>query len=418
MLVSGTPGSANRSLKDGLLLLARVLWVALAAMQLLSFASTVPGYFALANHPCAFNCALTARESTVLSDIGVAPQTYVLILLALKTLGGGVAAIMAALLFVRRSNDWMALLAAYVILIIPTSALLDLGPSVTTSVQATAFELPFAADIALGTTQSAAIIGLFLLFPGGRFAPRWMWLLLAGFLIYSTIYSVWPAAQGALAFGWLVFFACLIANIVYRYWHVSSPRERQQTKWVISGFVVFMFMSMMFWLPPFTPLGGTIYAPLSHIAYTLCLIVMPFTFFIAIQRYRLYDIDTIIRRTLIYGAVSVILAATYTVVVSGMQFLLQRVGGQWVSASQPTIVVTTLVIAVLFLPLRRHMQQLVDQRFYRRRYDAERTVARFGAALRNHVELDQLTAELTGVVDDTMRPAHVSLWLRRSEASG
>jgi hypothetical protein len=418
MVVPVTPTSANRSLKGGLLLLARVVWVALAAVQLLSFASGVPGYFTLADHPCASNCALTARESNVLSDIGVAPHSYVLLLLALKTLGVAVSTIMAALLFTRRSNDWMALVAAYVILIIPTSAGLDFGPTITASTQATAFKLPIAADIALGSVQTAAIVGLFLLFPSGRFAPRWTWLLLAGFLIYSTIYAAWPTAQGALALGWIVFFACLIANIVYRYWHVSSPLERQQTKWVISGFVVFMFMSIMFWLPPFTPLRGTIYAPLSHIAYTLGLIVMPFTFFVAIQRHRLYDIDTIIRRTLIYGAVSVILAATYTIIVSGALFLLQRIGGQWVSASQPTIVVTTLVIAVLFLPLRRHVQRLIDRRFYRRRYDAEQTLARFGAALRSHIELDQLTAELTAVVDDTMRPAHVSLWLRRSEASG
>lgn len=418
MVVPGTPTSADRSLKGGLLVLARVLWVALVAMQLLSFASAVPGYFTLADHPCASDCALTIRESNVLGGIGVAPQSYVLLLLTLKALSVAVSTFMAALLFVRRSNDWMALIAAYAILIIPTSALLNLGPTVATSTQTTAFNLPVAADIALGSVQSAAIIGLFLLFPSGRFTPHWMWLLLASFLIYTTIYAVWPVAQGPLALGWIVFFACLIANIVYRYRHVSSPLERQQTKWVISGFVVFMFISLMFWLPSFTPLGGTIYAPLSQIAYTLCLIVMPFTFFIAIQRYRLYDIDTIIRRTLIYGAVSVILAAIYAIVVSGAQFLLQRVGGQWVSASQPTIVVTTLVIAALFLPLRRYLQQFVDQRFYRRRYDAERTVERFGVALRSHVELDQLTAELTGVIDDTMRPAHVSLWLRQSEAPG
>ena len=179
-----------------------------------------------------------------------------------------------------------------------------------------------------------------------------------------------------------------------------------------------MFASMAFWLPPFTPLGATIYTPFSHIVYTLCLIVMPLTFFIAIQRYRLYDIDTIIRRTLTYGVVSVILAALYAIVVSGAQFLLQRVGGGWVSASQPTIVVTTLLIAALFLPLRRRIQRLIDQRFYRRHYDAQRTLAGFGAALRSHVDLDQLVSALTGVVDDTMRPEHVSLWLRQREAAG
>ncbi|MDE3229130.1 MAG: hypothetical protein KGO05_04555 [Chloroflexota bacterium] len=412
MAVPAMPTSADRSLNGGLLLLARTLWIALAAIQLLSFASTVPGYFSLADHPCASNCALTLQERHILSGAGIAPQSYVLTLLALKALSVLVAAIMATLLFVRRSRAWLALVAAYVILIIPPSTALDLGPAVTTSAQMTAFRLPLVADIALGSIQSAAILGLFLLFPSGRFIPRWTWLLLVGFLIYQETYAVWAATQNALALGWIVFFVAVTVNIAYRYRRVSSPLERQQTKWVIAGFVVFMSVSLAFWLPPFTPLGATIYTPMSHIVYTLCLMIMPLTFFIAIQRYRLYDIDVLIRRTLIYGAVSVILAATYAIVVSGAQFLLLRVGGQRGSASQLTIVVTTLLIAALFLPLRQRIQRLVDRRFYRRHYDAERTLARFGASLRNYVDLDQITAELAEVVDDTMQPAHVSLWLR------
>jgi hypothetical protein len=412
------PTSADRLLNGRFLLLARALWIALAAIQLLSFAATIPGYFRLADHPCAANCALTLQERHILSGAGIAPHSYVLTLLALKALSVLVAAIMATLLFVRRSHAWLALVAAYVILLIPTATTLDLGPVVTTSTQTTAFRLPLLADIVFGSLQNAAILGLFLLFPRGRFIPRWTWLLLVGFLFFIATYTVWPAAQNVLSLGWIVFFVGVTVNIAYRYRRVSSPLEQQQTKWVIAGFVVFMFISLAFWLPPFTPLGATIYTPISHITYTLCLIIMPLTFFIAIQRYRLYDIDVLIRRTLIYGAVSVILAATYAISVSGAQFLLLRIGGQRGSASQLTIVVTTLLTAALFLPLRQRIQRLVDRRFYRRHYDAERTLARFGASLRNYMDLDQITSELTDVVDDTMQPAHVSLWLRGSAPTG
>ena len=126
-------------------------------------------------------------------------------------------------------------------------------------------------------------------------------------------------------------------------------------------------------------------------------------------KYRLYDVDVVIRKTLVYGSLSVLLAAAYVGLVLAGQALFASVAG----GSNLAIAASTLVVAALFLPLRSRVQRVVDRRFYRRRYDAQRTLDAFGARLREDVDLATLTGELRSVVDATIQPAHVSLWLRR-----
>ena len=136
---------------------------------------------------------------------------------------------------------------------------------------------------------------------------------------------------------------------------------------------------------------------------------IPIAIGIAILRYRLYDIDLIINRTLVYGTLTVVLAVTYFGGVIGLQYVFRTFTGQ---GSQLAIVASTLAIAALFNPLRRWVQAFVDRRFYRRKYNAAKTLAAFNARLRDETELDTLSGEVVGVVRDTMQPAHVSLWLR------
>jgi hypothetical protein len=136
---------------------------------------------------------------------------------------------------------------------------------------------------------------------------------------------------------------------------------------------------------------------------------LPVAVGIAILRYRLYNIDLLINRTLVYGSLTVVLALVYSGSVVLFQEFFRILTG---SDSQLAVVVSTLAIAALFQPLRRRIQASIDRRFYRRKYDARKTLEAFSAKLREETDLDSLSGDLTGVVKETMQPAHVSLWLR------
>jgi hypothetical protein len=131
----------------------------------------------------------------------------------------------------------------------------------------------------------------------------------------------------------------------------------------------------------------------------------------AVLKYRLYDIDVIINRTLVYGSLTTLLAAVYFGGVTATQAIYRTLTGQE-QQPQLAIVISTLVIAALFMPLRRRIQSFIDRRFYRSKYDAAKTLEAFSAKLRDETDLDALSEDLVGVVRETMQPAHVSLWLR------
>ena len=138
---------------------------------------------------------------------------------------------------------------------------------------------------------------------------------------------------------------------------------------------------------------------------------MPVAVGIAVLRYHLYNIDLLINRTLVYGTLTVTLALVYFGGVATTEAILRALTGQE-QQPQLAVVVSTLVIAALFNPLRRRIQSFIDRRFYRRKYDARKTLEAFSAKLRDETDLDALNAALVGVIRDTMQPAHVSLWLR------
>jgi hypothetical protein len=133
-------------------------------------------------------------------------------------------------------------------------------------------------------------------------------------------------------------------------------------------------------------------------------------------RHRLYDIDLVINRTLVYGSLTVLLALVYFGIVTATQTTFQALTGQD-QQPQLAIVASTLVIAALFNPLRRHIQAYIDRRFYRRTYDARKTLEAFSSTLRNETDLEALSDDLVGVVRETIQPAHASLWLRPDTTS-
>jgi hypothetical protein len=158
---------------------------------------------------------------------------------------------------------------------------------------------------------------------------------------------------------------------------------------------------------PGRPLWGKLFEDAVTLSYAGVPIAMGF----AVLRYRLYDIDVVINRALVYGSLSATLAALYLGGVATTQVIFRTLTGQE-QQPQLAIVASTLVIAALFNPLRHRIQSFIDRRFYRRKYDARKTLETFSARLRDETDLQTLNGELTRVVQETMQPAHVSLWLR------
>jgi hypothetical protein len=200
--------------------------------------------------------------------------------------------------------------------------------------------------------------------------------------------------------------ACAVALFV-RYRRVNDI-EREQIKWLLYASAVFLVVYVSGFvggLGGTASLGGYIWS----VFFGLSVITLPAAIGIAILRYRLYEIDLIINRTLVYGALTALLVAVYVGSVVLLQGALRSLTGQ---ESQLAVVASTLAIAALFNPLRRRVQGFVDRRFYRRKYDARKTLEAFSARLRDETDLEALRDDLVGVVRDTMQPAHVSLWLR------
>jgi hypothetical protein len=212
----------------------------------------------------------------------------------------------------------------------------------------------------------------------------------------------------------------IIGGQIYRYRRVSSPTERQQTKWVVLGIIAGPVLGVMYYLPPLLipPLRApdSLYFLLFKPVFTMVFLFAPLCFGIAILRYRLWDIDVLINRTLVYGTLTVSLALVYFSLVVGLQSVVGLFTGQ-VSQSPFVIVVSTLAIAALFQPLRHRLQRFIDRRFYRSKYDSAKTLEAFSATLRNEVDLSQLREHLLTVVQETMQPSFVSLWLRPPEPS-
>jgi hypothetical protein len=295
----------------------------------------------------------------------------------------------------------------------------------------------FLSDLAWAWSLIQMFTFLPLLFPTGKPpSPRWRWvgwLTFAGFLVLSVSFALTPvfslgrqewryivenpigitgaeqvlANIGNSAFVLILVSAFMSAvSLLFRY-RRAAVQERAQIRWF--AYAVVLTVGYLF-LSEIDALSEAIDLAVQDILFVLIVITLPASAAIAIFKYRLYDIDIIIRRTLVYGVLTLTLALVYFGSVIFMQSLFEAVTGQ---RSAAAVVISTLVIAALFSPLRRRIQNDIDRRFFRKKYDAEKIVAAFGASLRQELDLEELSERVLGVVDETLQPDSVSLWVRQ-----
>jgi hypothetical protein len=315
----------------------------------------------------------------------------------------------------RKSDDWMALFTSGVLVLagVGLTAFLD-----TLVRQMPIFAIPFNLVEHLGYPLT---ILLFYLFPDGHFSPGWArW----PAFISTGITAFIDLKYGSISPLGLPFLALALAggvlNQAYRYRRVSSPAERQQTKWVILGFTGMLlgiaittvaFLLWPFKIEPSRYYIGTVpdflfAGPFTFVFFFIPQSLVPITFAISTLRFRLWSVDPILNRTMVYGTLTGAMALIYLISVVLLQSIFS-------SQSQVAIVISTLAAAALSSPLRRRIQNAIDKRFYRRKYDPEKVIAAFSTRMRDEVDLEKMTVDLLGLFEETYQPECVSLWLKR-----
>ena len=417
-------GTVDTRLRGGVLAFVWGIWIAGVVLALGLFAASIPGYFASLHVVCVpgqcnLGVQLTAQDVGELRSLGISLDAYATLQVVFSLLFLSICVGIGLVIFWRKFDDPMGLLASFVLIVTGTTlkgnVLSALPPAWNVLVEL----VPFLGNI------SGVLLGY--VFPNGRFAPRWMrWIFLAS-LPYWIADAFFPAFSHAF-FAFVVFLGLLVSMIlvqIYRYRRVSTAVERQQTKWVVFGAVVTLggyvigLIVLFLLLPLFFHVSTLVYA-IGEAIISCFLLAFPLSVAIAILRYRFYDIDILINRTVVYGLLTGSLVLVYFGLIILAQFLLDELASRvaqlpLINQSPLVIVGSTLVVAALFQPLRRGIQRSIDQRFYRRKYDAARTLAAFTTTLRQEVDLEQLNEQLLQVVQETMQPTHVWLWLRPRE---
>jgi hypothetical protein len=415
----------TRPLSGKALLAAKVIAATIVGACLVMFAISLPARYAwleqLATqaHPILrLNTQLNPRLSNLVvqyfPQIALGIEVGVMLLYCMN----------AALLFWKRSHDWLALLTAGAL---PAFAL-HIIPTLYTWMELNPFNT-LVGSIFKCVGLGLAFLFLFL-FPNGFYAPAWIRLFFWGWIVWAAAWLLFPTS--AIAFrdpytisipGFILLMAWWTIGIysqIYRYYRVSGPLQRQQTKTITFGATV-VFMGYIFYVPlreamllTSKPLAASIlFQMVAPYIYLFMVASIPVLIARSILRFRLWDIDLVIRRTLVYSLLTLLLGLVYFTAVTLLQSLVSSVSHQ---ESAISIVLSTLAIAALFTPLRRRLQHAVDRRFFRQRYDAEKALEEFATAARSESDLEQLTAHLMATVQETLQPKAVTLWFKKDSA--
>jgi hypothetical protein len=408
---------------------AHIGWIFVAVVDALILLIGIPLYFQELRQTCdpltnSQRCGagqLTAHAFHALGQYGVTPDVYAAVTVLLVGVAAALICLIGALIARRKWNQGMGLLLAIVLITVgatgSTAEFLGALSLARSSLPASAAWLVGALVYTVVFLQWPAFGAVVLAFPTGRFVPRNSWLIV--FLWTTPVAAfLFPAPSWVSVVAAAVTFGSTIAVALWRYQHILSPVQRQQVKWPLYALIITLALktiSIVIFLSP--SLGGAVetVAPFLNVlidsgvtlfaAIALC---------IAILRYQLFDIDRLINGTLVYGLLTGILGMVFVVTVIALQQFFRLITGQ---ASPLALVASTLFIAGLSQPLRSRIQNLIDRRFYRSKYDAQKILASFSATLRQEVSLTELQAQLVTAVKQTMQPVHVSLWIAPRKAA-
>jgi hypothetical protein len=407
------------------LFLARAAWLAITLLLLLLYGSSLfLSYDQAVRYVIVMSGSPISPEAlrTGLEQLGLSIHLYAGYQVVVGVVFVLAYCLVGALIFWRKANEPLLFLISLWLVIF--------GTTFTPAIEVLEEQAPLWGGLT-SVLSSLSFMFFFLsfyLFPDGCFVPRW---------------TRWPAALFALCIGateflpgslldintwhpllafpvWSIWAVSMTYAQFYRYRYISGPVQRQQTKWGVVGLATPLIGFLALWLVdeqfPLLKQPG-VPAFLFDLAFgttlALTFLLIPLTIGFAMLRYRLWDVDVVIRRTLIYSTLTIGLGFVYFVSVVLLQQLLRLTTGE--GQNQFATVASTLTIAVLFTQLRGWVQAGIDRRFYRRKYNAERVLAAFGTTVRNETDLGQMTAQLLIVVQETMQPVHVSLWLREPQ---
>ncbi len=404
---------------------SRLIILLIMIMALIFYYAHLPAYYKFLVQPgdqlpAGLNWGPTQLQQAV-EQAGQSISFWALVSTIFFGLMTAVYAVVGFLLLVRKPQDLVATVTALTLVLFGTGF-----PPILNVVSAQRPELERLLFL-WGEGGFTILFILYLIFPDGRFRPRWTVLLALYWGLQPFIVTFWPQSPllvYTLPQPWgnvvpLLFLALFAAALLYRYFILFNPVQRQQTKWAVTG-MTFVMVSFLVFLAYYYSRPelkeNTLQAALQFQVFitimTVIFSVIPVTLGIAILRHRLWEIDLIIRRTLSYSIITATLLVIYFGVVIIFQVLTDRVLN--LENSQIGTVISTLTIAALFNPVRRKIQKSIDRRFNRRKFDAMASVAGFASRMGSEVELSTITTEMQKLVQHAIQPRSISIWIKES----
>lgn len=414
----GQPRQAVKRLEGGRLILARLVWLTFVALALVLFVINMPLYVRLLQTVCTHAAACptwqpSLETASALHHLGYSLSDYAVFNVALTIISALLWIGIGLFMFWQKSNEWIVLVFSFHAVmqgIVGPNGYLDSLRFSHSILQAPA---TFASFLERSTLWLA-----FALFPNGRFVPRWMrWLLLIYIVIYLVSLFLMPSLLHSGPPGGIFIFltiGSILCGQIYRYVRISSPTERQQTKWVVFSLAIVLVVQIGVVLPTlFFPaalrLSGSPYHLIIQTVDILITLIVPPSIAIALLRYQLWDIDIIINRTLLYGTLTASIVGIYVVVVVSLGALLQTSGNLLIS------LLATGLVAMLFQPLREHLQKVINHLMYGERDEPYTVMTRLSQRLEVALAPDAVPSTIVETVAQALKLPYAALLLKHEQ---